>query len=91
MMPPEVRSWVEGASWARYRRDVAQAKADKLSLPLDKRDDWFHARKHELKFQHAERMADAEKRWPRAMTEAQDDFRNRLCAEFNGRERRGRC
>lgn len=85
MLPANVKNWLEGASRVRMRREIELATAEANSMALDKRRDWLHERKQQLQFQHEERMADAEKRYPPAMATAEEEFCKRLVMEFDGR------
>lgn len=81
-MPVEVRKWIEGAPVARERRDVEQAKADSLQQPIHERAAWLHERKGEANFRHIERMDRAEKHWPAAVLEFEENFCKRLRMEI---------
>jgi hypothetical protein len=80
MMPVEVRKWMEAASWVRYRRDVAQARADALQQPIHERQGWLSAREHEAAFRRDDRLASAEKKWPKALA----DFEEEWCKRTRG-------
>jgi len=83
MMPANVRQWIEGASRVRMRRDIELATVSANDLAMDKRHDWLAARKQEADYHHVVRMADAEKRYPQAMTTAEEEWCRRLCSEFD--------
>lgn len=86
MMPKNVRQWTEGASLARMRRDFEQATVHaNQNVPLHERHDWLNARKHELEYAHVERMSGAEKKWPRAVEEFEQEFIKRTVMVFDGR------
>lgn len=60
-----------------------QAKPYGFQRPIHERQAWLSDRKHDAEFRHAERLAKAEKRYPQAVADFEENWCKEAVLEMN--------